>query len=354
MDATLRAIQVSSRPEYEQNGDMADTASRVLELLSLLQTHRVWPGVLLAERLGITERTLRRDVDRLRELGYRIEAARGPGGGYRLEAGVHLPPLLLTEDEAVTVAVGLRSALAQGLVDGQHTTLSALAKFQQLLPSALQARTEALSHSLSTASPAGVPVAADLLGTLALSCRDHERLRFAYRAGDGVRSRRDVEPHALVSLDRRWFLLAWDRGRDDWRTFRIDRIAETTGTRVRFEPRAVPGGDAAAHVRAGIRAVRTPLRIEVVLHGAIESMRTRLGGWGGPLEPLDDDRCVWPIAGESVGHLASALAWVPPDVEFELRGEAGLLAAIAAAGTRIAAGARAGTVDPSRGSEPRT
>jgi predicted DNA-binding transcriptional regulator YafY len=318
-----------------QNGLMADTAARVLELLSLLQTHRRWPGAQLADRLGVTGRTLRRDIDRLRELGYRVEAERGQGGGYRLEAGTQLPPLLLTEDEAVTVAIGLRSAVAQGLVDGEHTTLSALAKFEQLLPPALRARTDALASAVHSAPTGGVPVAADLLGTLALACRDHERLRFAYRAGDGAESRRSVEPHAVVALGRSWFLLAWDRDRDDWRTFRLDRIGDVAGTRVRFEARPLPGGDATAFVRSGIRAARAPLRVDVVLHEDIERVRARLGGWGADLEALDDSRCVWPLSGESVAHLMSALAWVPAETTFELRGDEGLLAAIADAVRRM-------------------
>jgi predicted DNA-binding transcriptional regulator YafY len=318
---------------------MADTASRVLELLGLLQTHRMWPGAQLAERLDITERTLRRDIERLRELGYRIEAERGLGGGYRLEAGTHLPPLLLTEEEAVTIAVGLRSAVAQGLVDGEHTTLSALAKFEQLLPPALRSRTDAIAASLHTAVPGGIPVAADLLGTLALACRDHERLRFGYRAADGAETRRSVEPHALVSLGRSWMLLAWDRDRDDWRTFRLDRISDVFGTRVLFEARPVPGGDAAAYVKGRVATVRAPLRVDVVLHEELERMRARLGGWGAELEARGAGQCVWPLRGESLAHLVSALAWVPADVPFELEGDPELLTQVAASAARLGAGA---------------
>ncbi|HWD62614.1 MAG TPA: YafY family protein [Humibacter sp.] len=322
---------------------MAATASRVLELLSLLQTHRQWPGPGLADRLDITERTLRRDIERLRVLGYRIDATRGAAGGYRLEAGAHLPPLLLTEEEAVTVAVGLRSAVAQGLVDGENTTLSALAKFEQLLPPALRARTNALSATLHTPSMRGVPVAAELIGTLALACRDQERIRFRYRAADGTPSNRSVEPHAVVALGRSWFLFAWDRDRDEWRTFRIDRIADVFGTRVRFEPRQIPGGDAASYVRMGIRTVKELLRVDVVLHTPIEAMRGRLGGWDAGLVDDPPDRCVWPISGESVAQLLSGLVWVPADVDYELRGDRGLLGDIAAASARPTAAARTGS-----------
>ncbi|HKT56885.1 MAG TPA: YafY family protein [Microbacterium sp.] len=318
---------------------MADTASRVLELLALLQTHRVWPGPQLAARLDITERTLRRDIERLRELGYRVEAERGIGGGYRLEAGSHLPPLLLSEEEAVTIAVGLRSAVAQGLVDGERTTLSALAKFEQLLPPALRTRTDAVAATLHTTPPRGIPVSAELLGTLALACRDHERIRFAYRAADGAESRRSVEPHAVVSLGRSWMLLAWDRDRVDWRTFRLDRIEDVFGTRVVFPPRPVPGGDAAAYVRGSVRAVRAPLQLDVLLHEDLDRMRVRLGGWGAELRAAEDGCCIWPLRGESVAHLVSALAWVPADIAFELRGDPVLLADIAAAAGRLHAGA---------------
>ncbi|GAB3610240.1 YafY family protein [Humibacter ginsengiterrae] len=319
---------------------MAATASRVLELLSLLQTHRQWPGPELADRLGVTERTLRRDVERLRGLGYRVDAVRGTAGGYRLEAGSHLPPLLLTEDEAVTIAVGLRSAVAQGLVDGEHTTLSALAKFEQLLPPALRARTDALASALRTSPSGGVPVAADLIGTLALACRDAERIRFAYRSRDGNETSRSVEPHAVVSHGRSWFLLAWDRDRGDWRTFRLDRIADVFGTRVRFPPRPVPGGDAAGYVRTGIRSVRAPLRLDVVLHANIEDVRMWLGEWGAGLVDEGGDRCVWPLSGESVAHLVSMLAWVPADLGFELRGDHSLLRQVSKAAKRVAAAAR--------------
>lgn len=325
---------------------MADTAARVLELLGLLQTHRRWPGAQLAERLHITDRTLRRDIERLRELGYRVEAERGLGGGYRLEAGPRLPPLLLTEDEAVTIAIGLRSAAAQGLVDGEHTTLSALAKFEQLLPPALHTRTRAIAATLHTTPTNGIPVAADLLGTLALACRDHERLRFGYRAADGADTRRSVEPHALVSLGRSWMLLAWDRDREDWRTFRLDRIDVVFGTRVFFEPRPVPGGDAGAYVRGRVRSARAPLRIDVVLHEHLDRMRARLGGWGTELEARGERDCVWPLHGESIPHLLSALAWVPADIRFDLEGDPGLVADVAAAAGRLHAGASRPRGDP--------
>src|ERR1700761_9262051 len=189
---------------------MGETTSRTLALLNLLQSHRQWSGPELAERLGVTERTLRRDVDRVRELGYRVEAVRGPLGGYRLEAGGALPPLLLTNDEAVSVAIGLRLAAQQGLVDGELTTQSALAKFEQVLPSALRRRVNALATTVEADSPRSPSVDQDLLGFLALACRDQERIRFSYEARDAAQTDRVVEPHALVAEAKAWFLVAWD------------------------------------------------------------------------------------------------------------------------------------------------
>ncbi|HEY8589096.1 MAG TPA: HTH domain-containing protein, partial [Naasia sp.] len=183
------------------------TASRVLTLLGLLQTHRHWPGSELARRLGVTARTLRRDIDRVRSLGYRVESVPGVAGGYRLSGGAALPPLLLTDDEAVTMAIGLRVAATQGLADGGSTTLTALAKLEQVLPPALRERVNALGGHLQPARPAGAPVPPELLGQLALACRDRERLRFAYRSGAGEETRRVVEPHSLVAAERAWFLV---------------------------------------------------------------------------------------------------------------------------------------------------
>jgi len=235
---------------------MAATTSRTLELLSLLQSHRHWSARELVDRLGVSDRTLRRDVERLRELGYGIESMRGSAGGYRLEAGTGLPPLLLSDDEGVAIAVGLRSQATAGLRGAEHTTLSALAKIEQVLPPALRRRIDALqSHATvgaggrdGTAGRSAPVVDAELLGLLALGCRDSERLRFTYTDAAGETSSRVVEPYRLVPVARRWYLLAWDRGRDDWRTFRLDRIADVFQTRVRFEPRPMSDEDARTRV----------------------------------------------------------------------------------------------------------
>jgi predicted DNA-binding transcriptional regulator YafY len=239
---------------------MAATTSRTLELLSLLQSHRHWSARELVDRLGVSERSLRRDVERLRELGYGIESMRGNAGGYRLEAGTGLPPLLLTDDEGVAIAVGLRSQATAGLRGAEHTTLSALAKIEQVLPSALRRRIDALtSHATVAVGGRGASdrpapeVDTELLGLLALACRDSERLRFSYTDAAGTASSRVVEPYRLVPVARRWYLLAWDRQREDWRTFRLDRIAQVFQTRVHFEPRPLTDESARARVETALR-----------------------------------------------------------------------------------------------------
>src|SRR5690606_14124940 len=208
---------------------MANTNARMLRLLSLLQTHRFWPGSELAARREVSERTLRRDIDRLRELGYPVEATRGVAGGYQLQAGAALPPLLLDDEEAVAIAVGLRTA-AGGVVDGiEETSVRAPAKVVQVMPPRLRRQVEALrTHTVPSPLGTGPTVDALALTVIAQACRDHERLRFTYTARAGEPSRRLVEPHSLVTAGRRWYLVAWDLERHDWRTFRVDRLEDPT------------------------------------------------------------------------------------------------------------------------------
>ena len=203
---------------------MVQTSARLLALLSLLQMRREWTGQELADRLEVGSRTIRRDVDKLRSLGYPVEAAPGVAGGYRLGAGGELPPLLLDDAEAVAVAVGLRTAAAGGIAGIEETSVRALAKLEQVLPSRLRRRVSALSDATSTFGVEGPQIDADVLATLAGACRDRTRLRFAYIARDDKASQRNTEPHAVVYSGYRWYLVAFDLDRDDWRTFRIDRI----------------------------------------------------------------------------------------------------------------------------------
>jgi predicted DNA-binding transcriptional regulator YafY len=272
---------------------MANTSSRTLRLLSLLQTHRFWPGAELADRLDVSPRTLRRDVDRLRELGYPVLAQRGVEGGYQLAAGAALPPLLLDDEEAVAIAVGLRAA-AGGMIEGiAESSVRALAKVTQVMPARLRRRVEALTAMTVTAGPGAAPSAAasEALTGLALACRDSERVRFGYAAAGGERTARHVEPLRLVSLGRRWYLVGYDLDRGDWRTFRVDRITDLPrGTGARFRPRELPAHDAAAFVQAGLRERPAVYEAEVIIEAPAEAIRTRIGQWAS-VAPLGSDRC---------------------------------------------------------------
>jgi predicted DNA-binding transcriptional regulator YafY len=273
-------------------GNMANTSSRALRLLSLLQNHRFWPGAELAERLGVSSRTLRRDIDRLRELGYPVTAHPGVDGGYQLAPGAALPPLVLDDEEAVALAVGLRLA-TQGAAAGTASTdpiaeaaARALAKVTQVMPSRLRRRagavaamTESASWDTARAGQAAT-VNPDVLATAALACRDSERIRFAYGAANGERTERQVEPHRLVALDRRWYLVAYDLTRNDWRSFRLDRVLgvpQQTGAR--FRPRTLPAADAAEFVRRNVTAASRPWRVEALVEAPAAPVRERLGRW---------------------------------------------------------------------------
>lgn len=239
----------------------------MLRLLSLLQTHRYWPGDELANRLDISPRTLRRDIERLRNLGYPVDANRGVAGGYQLRSGTAMPPLLLDDDEAVAIALGLRSA-AGGAVDGiEETSVRALTKIVHVMPPRLRRRVDALrTHTQPAVLAAGPAVDAATLIIIAQTCRDTERLRFSYTARTKEQTTRLVEPHRLVSMGRRWYLVAFDTDRAAWRTFRIDRLRNPRPTGTRFPPREPPGGDAAAFVSAQIDALPTRYQVTVDVH----------------------------------------------------------------------------------------
>ncbi len=259
----------------------SDPTQRALQLLSLLQTHRFWPGEELTAHLGVSARTLRRDVDRLRSLGYPVDATPGSGGGYRLAAGAHLPPLLLDDDEAVAIAVGLRSAASASIEGMEDTALRALAKLEQVLPDRLRRRVLAVHTNVASLqwSNDGSGVDADALAVLALACRDREQVRFDYRRRDGDDSSRLVEPFQLVSTGRRWYLVAWDVRRDDWRTFRLDRLERARHAGVRCAPRELPGGDAAAFVAQSIRSMPQPAYAVLEVGAPVDDVRASLH-WG--------------------------------------------------------------------------
>ncbi|MFC9821940.1 helix-turn-helix transcriptional regulator [Streptomyces erythrochromogenes] len=233
---------------------MTDTPARLLSLLSLLQTPREWPGSELAERLRVSARTIRRDIERLRELGYPVEATLGAEGGYRLVAGAAMPPLLLDDEEAVAIAVGLRAGAGHAIEGVEEASVRALAKLEQVLPSRLRHRVGTLqSATIALTRGDGARVDPRTLTTMASAVAGPERLRFAYRARDGAESRRLVEPYRLVSTGSRWYLVAYDMEREDWRTFRVDRVAEAFATGARFAPRELPM-DAEEFVRRGLGA----------------------------------------------------------------------------------------------------
>jgi predicted DNA-binding transcriptional regulator YafY len=306
---------------------MANTSSRTLRLLSLLQTHRYWPGNELAERLEISVRTLRRDVDRLRELGYPVDAQRGVDGGYQLAAGATLPPLLLDDEEAVALAIGLRTA-AQGAVAGiEEASVRALAKVVQVMPPRLRRRVDALRTATVPAVWADGPmVDAGLLTAVAQACRDEERLRFAYTTQNGEQTARHVEPHRLVSLGRRWYLVAYDLFRQDWRSFRLDRLDHPRLTGARFAPRTLPAKDAAAFVRAGIRNIaNTSYAVEALIDAPAATVRATLGQWA-TIEEIADERCRLRMTVDNLNWPALALGSV--NAEFEVIGPPELLSQI--------------------------
>ena len=299
---------------------MTSTASRLLELLALLQTRRDWAGTELAGRLGVTERTVRRDVGRLRALGYPVGSSSGPAGGYRLAAGTAMPPLLLDEEEAVAIAVGLRTAARAAVTGIEETSLRALVKLEQVLPSHLRRRVRALGDALALPQDAGPTVDPQHLALLAAAHRDGERVRFGYRRRDGVTGRRDVEPHALVALGRRWYLVGWDVAREDWRTFRIDRIAAPSLAGRRFGPRDLPGdGDPAAYVAAGRWEATAGRHTAVVtVRLPADDLRRRFGAGWGTVTPIDATTCEFRTGDDDLRWLALRLAMI--DAEMEVHG----------------------------------
>ncbi|GAA0225469.1 YafY family protein [Cryptosporangium japonicum] len=288
--------------------------TRLLTLLSLLQSRRDWTAAELADRLAVTPRTIRKDVDRLRRLGYPVDARPGVAGGYRLGSGGTLPPLLLDDEEAVAVVVGLRTAAS--VTGVEETSVRALAKLQQILPSRLRHRVSALSEYAVPAPVFGPRVDPAVLTTIAAACRDAERLRFDYRAHDGTGSSRDVEPYRLVHDRRRWYLFAWDVARADWRTFRADRITPKVPGGPRFPPRALPpDAEIAARVARGVGTAPWRYRARVEVRASASYVRGRLPI---PVEvrPLGPDRCEFTPGSDDPRALAQHLVLL--DAEFRV------------------------------------
>ena len=300
------------------------TTHRALRLLELLQARRSWPGAELADRLGVDNRTFRRDVERLRALGYRIDARRGPDGGYRLSTGSDLPPLLFSPDEAIAVAAALASSAASGAAGGGELAMTALAKVEQVMPTAVRRRMRALRSSVAfggtpnaTAGAYPAPLDTDVLAVLALACRDGERvrLRIMNTEGDdaGRDSARHVEPAALVPRETRWYLVCRDLDRD-WRVLRVDRITKATATGVRAEARDVPGGDPAAFVTSQLGALPRKHAATILIHAPIEQVQTYMGGFATDFSPTTtatgEPATLWRIADHRLEVLAAGLLWV--------------------------------------------
>ncbi|WP_437927869.1 YafY family protein [Sorangium sp. So ce291] len=295
---------------------MIQTSARLLKLLSLLQSRRFWTGGELARELEITERSVRRDVDRLRSLGYPVHAAAGTGGGYQLGAGKELPPLPLEDDEAVAVAVGLRAA-ATGPVKGlEEASVRALAKLDQVLPKRLRRKVSALEAVSVRLGEGGPTFDADALAVMANACRDAEVLHFDYSSYSGAASARVVEPYRLVHTSHRWYLLAYDLHRKEWRTFRVDRIQGRPRTAGRFKPRPLPAEDVAAYVSQSVSTDAYQFRARVTVHAPADVVSAQLSSVAARVEPLEPHRCLVHTGGGTLEALAFHLGFM--GFEFEV------------------------------------
>lgn len=297
---------------------MLETSARLLRLLSLLQTPREWTGAELGQRLGVSPRTIRNDVDKLRELGYPVLATRGPAGGYRLGAGAAMPPLLLDDEETVAVAVGLRTSAGGAVAGIEEASLRALAKLEQVLPSRLRSRVSSL-QSVITPVPgvAGPLVDPDVLTAIAAACRARERLRFSYVAHDGSASDREAEPYQLVNWGRRWYLVAFDTRRGDWRTFRADRISLRTPGGGRFVPRPLPSADLAMWVSKRVATAGWRYRARVTVFAPAATVAERIGPYVGTVAAVDEGSCVLDTGSDSLSTLAVYLGMLGYDFRVE-------------------------------------
>jgi len=279
---------------------MRETSARLLRLLALLQARPEWPGAELAGRLGITTRTLRRDVQRLRDLDYPVHSVPGVAGGYRLGAGAVLPPLLLDDDEAIAVVVGLRAAATHMVAGLPDASVRALAKLDQVLPARLRHRTASFAQAtVALPGPPGI-IDQGLLTMLAGACRGHQRLRLRYRDREGTVSSRDVEPHRLVSAGYRWYLMAFDTERGDWRTLRVDRISDAAAAG-RFAPRDVP--DPAKFVAAAVTTAPYRYQAKILVHAPLRAMSERVTPTSGMLEEADGGWCLLTTGADSLAAM---------------------------------------------------
>lgn len=310
-----------------------DPSTRLLRLLSLLHARPEWPGTELADRLDVTTRTLRRDVTRLRELGYRIDAVTGKYGGYRLGPGRGMPPLLLDDEEALAVAVGLRAVTGGAWSGLEESAIAALLKLDQVLPMRLRGRMASVhAATVQLSAPPSAQVEPDHLTTLAQACQRLERLRFSYADRSNRRSDRLVEPYRLVNTGRRWYLVARDVNRDAWRTFRVDRVSEPRATGSRFTRVSAP--DAAAFVAQGIALAPYPLRARVLLRIPPPEAQRLVPSTVGVLEAGQDGQTLLSLGGDSE-WLAAYLCGL--DCDFEVLEPDEVREAVRARAQRLAA-----------------
>ncbi|MCK0112846.1 YafY family transcriptional regulator [Ornithinimicrobium sp. F0845] len=324
---------------------MPTPAGRLLTLLSLLQARRDWSGSDLAGRLEVSARTVRRDVDRLREMGYPVQTTKGPDGGYRLAPGSDLPPMLFDDDQAVAVAVALQTAA--GSIGGiEEASLRALTTIRQVMPSRLRHRVDALQVTAVGSSAGPPPVDAQRLLAVGTACRDHEVLRFGYTAKDGVESVRRVEPHRLVSWGRRWYLVAWDLERDDWRTFRVDRLTPRVPTGPRFTPRELTDERVAELVRPPESASPWQVRGTVLMRAPASLVTQWVPPYQGSVTAVDEESCLVDVGSWSYPSLAGWLLLFEAD--FEVISPPELRSALDDTAARLARAVAASAEKPAR------
>ncbi len=290
---------------------MPQTSARLLRLLGLLQTRPDWTGADLAARLGVTVRTLRRDVQRLRDLDYPVHSVSGVAGGYRLGPGRALPPLLLDDDEAIAVVVSLRSAASYTVAGLPEASARALAKLDQVLPARLRERTAALEQATVALGGGGPVVDAERLASLAAACRRLQRLRLGYRNRSGAESSRIVEPYRLVSTGYRWYLMAYDVDREQWRTFRVDRITQATPSGGRFVPRDPP--DAASFVAAAVTMAPYRYQTRVLVDAPAQAVAEEFSRTSGVVTDAGEGRALLETGADSLAALTYHLAALGAD-----------------------------------------
>lgn len=324
---------------------MAETTERVLRLLGLFETRSVWTGPELTEVLGVTTRTLRRDVERLRDLGYPIEATPGVGGGYRLGVGGRMPPLLLEEDEVVAVTVALRVG-AQGISAIGEPAVRALTKLDQVMPPRLRGEVAALADATALLPGFTDEVDTGVLVVLAHAIRDTVRARFGYTARTGEHVDRDVEPYRLVATGRRWYLLAWDLRREDWRTFRLDRMSGVRASTFRFTPRPAP--DPVEHVQRALHRTGDAHHVRVRISADLETVRRRVPEQYGTSTAVGPGLTEVASSADDLGLLARHLTMAAFDVgaRLEVVDPPELVEAIEAFTTSLAAVTTGGGADP--------